>query len=343
VWATNLAGNYNLYEGGDLISPVIDLTRYSGQKVVLTWSQWLWLEWGDDATVEVSADSGTTWTGVYGPTGGQVDLAWAEKVIVLSEAYAVQGFRVRFRFRSNDRYTAPGWYVDDVGLTALQVNPTPVYSENFDVGNGGYAAGGTNSSWAWGTPTTGPGSAHSGSGAWATNLAGNYNNSEDSAVTSPAIDLTTYGGQWLVVNWWQWLQTQGCCDHASLEVTKGGSAWTAVYGPGGGNVDLAWVKKSLMLDPSHVSNRFQMRFRLASDGGYTVFPGFYVDDVSLQTASPPANWPRQSPSRIQSRTSPPSKAVSPMGAGRDGRSTRELTLPGGRCRSSRIRRPATTP
>ena len=39
-------------------------------------------------------------------------------------------------------------------------------------------------------------------------LAGNYSSYEDSALTSPAIDLSAYGGQWLVVTWWQWLQSQ---------------------------------------------------------------------------------------------------------------------------------------
>ena len=36
--------------------------------------------------LEVSADRGTTWTTVYGPMLGAIDLAWTEKVVVLSEA-----------------------------------------------------------------------------------------------------------------------------------------------------------------------------------------------------------------------------------------------------------------
>ena len=291
MWATNLAGNYGDNENGDLISPVIDLTGYAGKKPVLIWSQWL-NNSNDSARVDVSADYGTTWTTVYGPTGGSVDLAWAEKLVVLSEAYAVAGFRVRFRFESGPWGTAPGWYIDDVGVTTLRVNPTAVYAEPFDASGGGYASGGTNSSWAWGSPTTGPGSAHSGTKAWATNLAGNYNNSEDSAVTSPAIDLTAYGGQWLVVSWWQWLQTEGGNDQASLEVTADGTAWTRVYGLASGNVDLAWAQKSLTLSASYASNRFQMRFRFASNGCdfwgcHFVWPGFYVDDITLRMATIP--------------------------------------------------------
>ena len=244
----------------------------------------------------MSADYGTTWTTVYGPTGGSVDLAWAEKLVVLSEAYAVAGFRVRFRFESGPWGTAPGWYIDDVGVTTLRVNPTAVYAEPFDASGGGYASGGTNSSWAWGSPTTGPGSAHSGTKAWATNLAGNYNNSEDSAVTSPAIDLTAYGGQWLVVSWWQWLQTEGGNDQASLEVTADGTAWTRVYGLASGNVNLAWAQKSLTLSASYASNRFQMRFgsrpTAATSGGVTLSGLASTSTTSL------SGWP-PSPARPQ--------------------------------------------
>ncbi|HVM45448.1 MAG TPA: hypothetical protein VM582_05880, partial [Candidatus Thermoplasmatota archaeon] len=46
------------------------------------------------------------------------------------------------------------------------------------------------SSWAWGTPTSGPGVAHSGSKVWATNLGGVYLARDCGAILSPPIDLT---------------------------------------------------------------------------------------------------------------------------------------------------------
>ena len=66
-----------------------------------------------------------------------------------------------------------------------------------------------------------------------------------------------------------------------------GSTWTSVYGPVSGNVDLAWAKKSVVLSPSYASNRFQVRFRLWSNGCRTGLPGLYVDDIALQTANLP--------------------------------------------------------
>ena len=101
------------------------------------------------ARVDVSADYGTTWATVYGPTGGQRRSAWAEKLDRAERGLCGAGIPGRFRFESGPWGTAPGWYIDDVGVTTLRVNPTAVYAEPFDASSGGYASGGTNSSWAW--------------------------------------------------------------------------------------------------------------------------------------------------------------------------------------------------
>jgi len=66
--------------------------------------------------------------------------------------------------------------------------PTVLYSSDFESDDGGFVVSGTNPSWEVGKPTSGPGAAHSGLVVWATNLAGNYNSSEDSYITSPLID-----------------------------------------------------------------------------------------------------------------------------------------------------------
>ena len=226
MWATNLVGNYGNNENGDLISPVIDLTGYTGKKT------------GVDL-VAVAVTTPTTVNPCRRERGlrkdvddrvwayrGQLESRWAEKLIVLSEAYAVAGFRVRFRFESGTWGTAPGWYIDDVGVTTLRKPDGGLRRAVRRLAAEGMPPVARTVPGRGVAPTTGPGSAHSGTKAWATNLAGNYNNSEDSAVTSPAIDLTAYGGQWLVVSWWQWLQTEGGNDRRSLEVTADGTTWT---------------------------------------------------------------------------------------------------------------------
>ncbi len=167
--------------------------------------------------------------------------------------------------------------------------PQLVYFEDFETTDGEYVPGGF-TTWAWGTPTSGPGKAHSGENAWATNLSGNYNDNEDGIITSPTIDLSAYSGQTVIVSWWQWLQTEDCCDFASLEVSKdSGSSWFSVYGPISGSADLDWAKHTAVLDPSFAVAEFQLRFHLFSDSSIT-FPGYYIDDVGIGVAPAPPTY-----------------------------------------------------
>jgi len=65
---------------------------------------------------------------------------------------------------------------DDGGWTASPVPPPPV--RLYPIG-----------SWEWGTPTSGPGAAASGSNVWATNLDGDYGSRECAAILSPPIAI----------------------------------------------------------------------------------------------------------------------------------------------------------
>jgi uncharacterized repeat protein (TIGR01451 family) len=126
VWATNLMGNYYDYEDGYATSPSIDLSAHSGRLFSLAWWQWLVTESnGDYASVEVSNDGGLNWVRVYGEIAGNVDQVWAQHSITLDPSYGVSNFRVRFRLRSNSYFTYPGWYVDDMRITALACSPQP--------------------------------------------------------------------------------------------------------------------------------------------------------------------------------------------------------------------------
>jgi hypothetical protein len=279
VWATNLAGNYNNDEDSYLESPDIDLSGLAGQTILLSWWQWLRTESRYDfASVEVSKDGGSTWTTVWGPTSGGT-AQWEKITVLLDPSYAVSNFRVRFHLVADSSITYPGWYVDDLCIVGVPP-PTSVYSQNFDSNNGGFATSGTNSSWAWGAPTSGPGAAHSPPNVWATNLAGNYNNDEDSYLESPDIDLSGLAGQTILLSWWQWLSTERFFDFASVEVSKdGGSTWTTVWGPTSGGT-AQWEKITVLLDPSYAVSNFRVRFHLVADSSIT-YPGWYVDDVAI--------------------------------------------------------------
>lgn len=119
----------------------------------------------------------------------------------------------------------------------LNINTYPYY-EDFEAGNNGYwTAGGTNSSWACGTPTA-PiiNAAASGSNAWVTNLAGYHNAMEDSYVYSPCFDFSNINNPIIELDIWKELALQGVpfsfttSDvQASLD---GGLTWTVIGATG---------------------------------------------------------------------------------------------------------------
>ena len=131
-------------------------------------------------------------------------------------------------------------YIDVTGDT-LEANDTltksfdniPIfsgfpYSESFEGGNGGWIAGGINSSWALGSPSnTIIDTASDGSQAWVTNLTGDYNDDEVSYVESPCFDFTTLNTPLIEFDiWWN---SESSDDGAVLQSSiDGGATWQKV-------------------------------------------------------------------------------------------------------------------
>jgi hypothetical protein len=118
VWATSLDGDYYNYEDGYLVSPVIDLSAYTGGPVYLKWWEWLQSESGYDwADVEISPDGGINWSDpIHGPFAGDVALKWSPRTLRIPAEYVTALFRMRFHFTSDMSLTAPGWYIDDFSI-----------------------------------------------------------------------------------------------------------------------------------------------------------------------------------------------------------------------------------
>ncbi|MBT7846636.1 MAG: tandem-95 repeat protein, partial [Lentisphaerae bacterium] len=156
-----------------------------------------------------------------------------------------------------------------------------LHSEEFDSTSGGYLAIDV-TSWQWGAPGSGPGSAHSPGNCWGTNRSGNYGNNERGALLSPSFDLSAEAGNAIELAWWEWLECEPYYDSATVEVTKdGGATWELVHTVTGldGN---SWQWRRIVLDDSFATDEFRFRFRFESDASST-FSGWYVDDVKLET------------------------------------------------------------
>ncbi len=288
--ATNPAGNYNASELSYMTSAPINLTAAGTSNSVIEFWQWRHIESAtfDNGTVEVTKNGGTTWTAVYGPMGGVTDTAYNKVQIVLDPSYNVSNFQMRFKFKSDTSVQYEGWYIDDIGFYTFTVPPaTQVFSTNFDADNGGFVASGTNSTWAWGAPTSGPNTPYSPPNVWATNLAGYYNNSEESYITSPVIDLSAYAGNAPSISFAHWYSSESnTYDYGSVEASKdGGTTWVPILQKFGTSVS-PWAIRTLPLDPSYAVSNFKLRFHFHSDSSVNSYYGWYIDDVRVLVSAP---------------------------------------------------------
>ncbi len=107
----------------------------------------------------------------------------------------------------------------------LTINAFP-YAESFELGDGGWASSGTNSSWQLGDPadTMTIDTASNGLKAWVTNLTGTHNLNELSFVESPCFDLSGMSDPWLDMDIWYEAETGW--DGAQVQYsTDGGNSW----------------------------------------------------------------------------------------------------------------------
>lgn len=104
-----------------------------------------------------------------------------------------------------------------------QINTFP-YFEDFESGDGGFVAGGTNSTWELGTPSnTVINSTFSGTNTWVTNLDGKTGDNEDSYIQSPVFDFTGFAEDPILI-FQSVLIVSQCCDQFFIEVSTDGGA-----------------------------------------------------------------------------------------------------------------------
>ena len=153
--------------------------------------------------------------------------------------------------------------------------------------------------WQRGTPTSGPGRAHSGFNAWATNLDGDYSIGPLlSSLMSPAIVVDSGA----VLTFWQWYSIEALFDGGNVKISADdGGSWemiTPVGGYDGVVSDLFqnplggqqafygasgdWTLETFNLAP-YADSIVMIRFDFGSDVS-TVAPGWYIDDFIIYGA-----------------------------------------------------------
>ena len=190
-------------------------------------------------------------------------------------------------------------YVD---LSLREYLVVPLLSFDFEENNGGFVASGGTPGWQWGVPTSGPGSAHSGSKCWGTNLSGNYS---DHCWWELKLSVASISSSINELYFWSWLYTESYFDGGSVfGSTDNGVTWfllrpdspTYNYNcwwsgfplprPSGNNSYSgsfrSWRQVHIDLLP-YRGTLTDIMWVLHSDYIWSWWPGWYIDDVSINT------------------------------------------------------------
>lgn len=184
------------------------------------------------------------------------------------------------------------WIVNDFGNNevsseeyVVDVKPgiTVGYSEDFEAQPTGWYSFGSQDSWEWGVPTSGPGKAASGEKVYATNLAGSYANNMNATLVAPPIDLPE-GNTYLQFKHWHNFEqsTSGrAWDYGHVFVSTDQENWTqllTVQGQSNG-----WVDAEVDLS-DYAGQRIYIGFNAYSDSSVQR-DGWYIDDIALTDVS----------------------------------------------------------
>ena len=190
---------------------------------------------------------------------------------------------------------APGNDVSEISVTHAPTFMLP-FMTGFESDDANFTVSGTNATWAWGTPSaTFINGSFSGTQAWVTNLAGNYNNSELSYLTTPCFDASAASS--LFLRFKHMFDTESCCDEGWVEVsTNGGGSWSKLGASGmGGNwyndssnqwwdgtSGSAGIWRDAFYDVTPYAGVSTLRFRFVMSSDSSVpHEGFAIDDLSV--------------------------------------------------------------
>lgn len=258
------------------------------------------------------------------PIGFSLDGGITWQMDTLYESIPVEG-TVMFTFSPKANFSTPGRY-NVVAKTFLSTDqdptndafeykvfsvPTiePPYSQNFELNDGFWDGGGTNSSWEWGVPSSWfINTAGSGNYAWVTNLSGYYNSNEVSFLVSPCFDFSNHDRPVLEFRYRTHLpDNDGFTIQYSL---NGGVSWQILpvedpqfawnwnpnsnisslqtyFGSGTGwSGDNGQWKRARMILPAFLGNQPNVKFRFGFAGitGSGSFEGIGIDAINVYQA-----------------------------------------------------------
>lgn len=154
----------------------------------------------------------------------------------------------------------------------------PGYIQDFETDYIGFLPA-EGSSWVWGTPVSGPGSAFSGEKVIATNLTGTYSANANSVLIAPPINLQN-NTEGALLSFKQWYDLEASRDFGSLYIASEDNDYEFEQIQSFTGTSNGWKTQYVDLS-DYAGQKIYLAFVLTSDGTVQK-EGWYLDDFSLQ-------------------------------------------------------------
>lgn len=296
---------YSIRIGADLVPPVISHTPITAQSIFAK---------GFTIRAKVTDNIGVSQVKLlYRKNGGELD---SLEMLPAAAADEFQATIIPVGLNVGDYYEYKIVAVDNsrqhnqarsplTGFYRFDIRNSLLYDFELEASFAAISEG----DWEWGTPTSGPKSAHSGSRVWATNLEGNYTDVTESILETPSISLADRDSAKLT--FWHWYQNEfsdnAFWDGGNVKISVDGGPFQILYPQGGydGIVDPYngylgnepcfggpatngnfWQQEFFDLS-AYANHSIKIRFHFGSDGAVTEY-GWYIDDVEILFTPPTA-------------------------------------------------------
>src|SRR5690348_10797333 len=192
--------------------------------------------------------------------------------------------------KTKTRMLVVGLILSCLTITTLGRAQTIIWSENFDDGNGNNRWYADNGVWQIGSPTIGPGGAHTAPYCATTGLTVNYPGGANSRLIRIQSFTIPATNQFPRLRFWHWYSFSTSCssDYGVVEIKGTNGAWQAAspqyVGTSGG-----WTEASVDLS-AYAGQTVQLAFHMVYQSCSSA-PGWYVDDIALVTGTPVFNNP----------------------------------------------------
>ncbi|MBE7499453.1 MAG: hypothetical protein HS113_03920 [Verrucomicrobiales bacterium] len=284
---TVMGGDYPDNRTARLVSSLFTVPAATDHPRLRFWHWWSFNS-HDFGQVEITTNNGASWQPLSHTYESDSSGRWTRASLDL-KAYAGQTVRLGFFFRSVNVVgapdVAPGWYIDDV---EVKQGPPPQmqWPDSFEDAEASDRWTADFGVWEIGAPTSGPGSAHSGSRCLATILSGDYTDGRGSLAHSHPVLVPPANGE-PRLRFWHWWSFNSHDFGQVLITTNNWASWQPLSPTYEADSGGRWTRATLDLK-AYAGQTVRLGFYFRSVnvvGAPDVAPGWYIDDLMIQVGN----------------------------------------------------------